>query len=420
MKTRFVFFAMFLVLGNILKAQWQTIHYASPTNTIPNLNAVYFTSSQSGLAAGNGSMNPIIIRSNTGGLTWDTVFTSSINGTFKDITFSNTNTAITVGDYYPTKGIIARTANYGATWDTIIVNKNLSAIHFPSLQTGYIVGSGGCILKTINSGISWFTIPSPITDNFNSVKFINDSVGFICGGTKIIKTQDGGVSWTITNIGQNVYAINFPSANMGYCYNTLFDTTHLFKTFDSGATWSLHSSSYFPFNYNTSMYFVNDTVGYICGVFKIEKTTDGGLTWQSQYSSAPSSGIFHDWVADMHFINKDTGFAVGGGGYGQFYRTHTGGDSVLSSIVQNAQYNTFINFSPNPFSDYSIFSFSNVTNTNLFTLDIYNVLGDKIKTYEITNEKTLIQREDLKTGIYLYKCYTSQKTFASGKLIITK
>jgi photosystem II stability/assembly factor-like uncharacterized protein len=409
---------IFFLTGTYLSsfAQWQTLHYPTTINSVPNLNAVEFTSAQSGLAAGNASSNPIIIKSTDGGIHWDTVFITSINGTFNDLCFHAPGNAVAVGHYYPSQGIIARTTDYGITWDTTIVNKILNAISFPSTQTGYIVGTNGTILKTTNGGLNWIALASPTADNFNSVKFVNDSVGFICGGTKILKTQDGGVTWSITNIGRIVAAINFPSSNIGYCYHSLFDSTYLFKTNNAGATWNLHSS-FSTNNFNTSMSFVNDSVGYICGVFKMEKTTDGGLTWQTQHSSAPSTGVFHDWVADICFISADTGFAVGGGGYGQVYRTFNGGNPLSVKDFSSTK-NLKAVASPNPFNEFTTINIYNHPVSNAMFIEIYNNVGHCIKTEKITNNTIAISRENLSNGLYLYRIVDDNETLYSGKLII--
>jgi len=415
MRFRYILMGVLLIASSASHAQWQTLHFPNPISTVPNLNAVEFTSAQAGLAAGNAGSNPIIIKSTNGGIVWDTVFTAIINGTFNDLCFNAPNNAVAVGHYYPSKGIIAKTTNFGVSWDTTIVNKILNAVHFPSSQIGYIVGTNGTILKTINAGLNWFSLISPTTDNFNSVKFINDTLGFICGGTKILKTQDGGINWSITNIGKTVESINFPSSNIGYCYHSS-DSSHIYKTYDSGATWNLYSS-FSTNNYNTSMYFVNDSVGYICGVFKIEKTTDGGLTWQLQSSSAPSSGIFHDWVADMSFISADTGFAVGGGGYGQVYRTFNGGGPLSVNDITSDK-NIRVIVYPNPFNEFTTVDIYNHSGTKQIYLEVYNSIGKCVKKEKIMNNSITLNREGLSNGFYYYRIADETKILYSGKLIL--
>ena len=63
-------------------------------------------------------------------------------------------------------------------------------------NVGFIVGSKGIILRTIDRGIVWERINSNNENTLFDVNFINKSRGFAVGmeGT-ILKTSDFGESW---------------------------------------------------------------------------------------------------------------------------------------------------------------------------------------------------------------------------------
>src|SRR5687768_6104387 len=72
------------------------------------------------------------------------------------------------------------------------------------------------ILTNINAQ-QWKPITSPYNGNLWAIKFFDQNTGYIGGNTAILKTTDGGNSWTSTPI--SVFSINnfsFPSATVGY------------------------------------------------------------------------------------------------------------------------------------------------------------------------------------------------------------
>jgi photosystem II stability/assembly factor-like uncharacterized protein len=399
--------------------QWQTIYYPVPTAELGQINSVYFTDFNKGMAAGyTPGINPIIIRTNNNGTSWDTVYTSSDNAPFKKIILTDSVTAFAVGEFNlnPNKGIIARSNNFGTTWDTIIVNDALYSVDFPSYYTGYAAGSNGAIYKTIDAGNNWIKLITGVSNYFKTIHFINDSTGFVLGDSIILKTIDRGNNWTITNINPGYYyftcSMSFASDSVGYCcfYNS--DTTKIFKTTNCGNSWNLYS--YHPCdNFITSMFFTDNNTGYISGAFRIEKTIDGGLTWSQQASSPPSWGSFFDDVMDVFFLNKDTGFVIGN--Y-QFYRTVNGGDTVLSVHEGSNKVISLLSF-PNPFSFETTIQ-ANI-NLNSATLSIYNALGQEVKTINnISGKEITLQRDNLPEGIYFIRLVEGDKIIANGKLIV--
>jgi photosystem II stability/assembly factor-like uncharacterized protein len=419
MKRKSIILILFLGFCKLSYSQWETLYFPFGGGPqLPDLNAVCFKNVESGFAVGNDQNYPAIIRTNDKGVTWDTVFLTTDISSFRDIFISDTLKAFAVGSFTGGSGIIARTSDFGNSWDTLITVNELTAVNFPTSQIGYIVGFNGTLLKTVDSGISWTNLTMSIANNFNSVQFLNDSVGFICGDTNIFRTQNGGITWTLSSFTHEMTALNFSSENIGYCLShPTIDSVDLFKTIDGGLTWTLYSS--FPgLHFFSSMCFMNDTVGYVTEVFDIEKTIDGGQSWTSQASSPPSWGDFMDWVSDVYFVNNDTGYAVGAGGSGHVYRTYNGGDSLTTSINMTEKNFIAASVSPNPFNNRTIISFSN-PDRRATHLDIYNVLGKKMRT-SITDENTvMVDRENLNAGIYIYRLTQGTTIISSGKLILT-
>jgi photosystem II stability/assembly factor-like uncharacterized protein len=168
-------------------------------------------------------------------------------------------------------------------------------------------------------------------EDLNAVQFLNDSIGFICGGTRftssvIYQTKDAGNTWTEKTLTPNcerraLYGIDV-NAKGKVVIVGMGGTMHISN--DSGNTFNYKQLYYWyeykdvalrdndsmlicgsggfnkgylttldqQGNYNnnkiidstnykiSSIDFVSSKVGYACGYGTILKTTDGGITWQ--------------------------------------------------------------------------------------------------------------------------------------------
>jgi len=75
-------------------------------------------------------------------------------------------------------------------------SQQLSNLHFPSENVGYVVGNNGLVLRTNDLGSSWVTLNTGFSSKLNSVFFINDSTGYVAGNAGLIlKTTNYGFSW---------------------------------------------------------------------------------------------------------------------------------------------------------------------------------------------------------------------------------
>lgn len=101
-------------------------------------------------------------------------------------------------------GIVLRSTDGGTTWQNKgIIGDFFRAIHFPTTQVGYAVGSSGSIIKTEDAGNTWNFIRngdnlSISNEPFRSVFFTNKDNGYIVGERGIFwKTEDGGENWEV-------------------------------------------------------------------------------------------------------------------------------------------------------------------------------------------------------------------------------
>jgi len=186
-------------------------------------------------------------------------------------------------------------------------------------------------------------------DNFESIYFINDSVGYISGGntfhnSKLYKTIDGGITWDSipTNTGKTLYQISSNQNNKIFVAG--FDCKIVHNQFDVWQTQQLHTKpvwlplkeviflknyaiacggQYFEEgftlrstdNFNTyqqtdfdeelyALNAINDSTIFLTGYGTIKKSTDYGETWQN-------ADVEGDVYVDIDFVNESVGYVVG-------------------------------------------------------------------------------------------------------------
>lgn len=136
---------------------------------------------------------------------------------------------------------------------------------------------------------SWETQASPTTSILYSVKAVNRSVVWACGGTSpasvVIRTTNGGIAWTDATgnlTGQDLYCIFATDANRAWVGT---GSGRIYGTADGGTTWTqqVYPGTQSPF-INAIWMFPNGT-GYAqgdppgTGRFVVLKTTNFGATW---------------------------------------------------------------------------------------------------------------------------------------------
>lgn len=102
------------------------------------------------------------------------------------------------GSDYSSNAIVLRTLDGGSLWEEVfsMPNQQFNDIKFINDSLGFIVGKEGRIFKTTNVGQTWYTINNDSTKTLNAIDFTSNLTGYIVGDSgSVLKSTNLGESW---------------------------------------------------------------------------------------------------------------------------------------------------------------------------------------------------------------------------------
>jgi len=222
---------------------------------------------------------------------------------FDSWTFKN-NKRIIIGE----KSSFIYNVNGADQWYSIL-DKDFSLydIVFIDEERGFIVGSNGLILTTLNSGQKWDRIRTQSEETLFSINMINNEIGFIVGRNgSILKTSDSGNSWEKQNSHTTKYlkSIDFNSEQIGI---SVGGNGTILRTDDFGEEWS-QLNSVTTRGLNKVKFLSEKSIIIIGNAGTILISIDAGLTWKSV-----ESNIYNNWN-DISITKDGKIFIVGSRG----------------------------------------------------------------------------------------------------------
>jgi photosystem II stability/assembly factor-like uncharacterized protein len=259
---------------------------------------------------------------------------------------------------------------YEARWDlqSSGATDRLNSVYFIDINTGWVAGANNTILKTADGGKTWSRALEREEggNGFSSIFFTNAKEGWVQGNNILLHSSDGGETWRPASPLPERKSLGNGGAAGGIRLQTgQFGTSdRIYKSEDGGTTWTdvskLPRNDFEPIfvldpqhvwvagDYGRyaltadggatwqepampvkcalrKIYFVSAKIGWILpsdhngGPLA---TTDGGLTWASQYAGAGQNRP----LRDIHFVDERNGFLlVGSNRPDVVYRTADGG-----------------------------------------------------------------------------------------------
>src|SRR5713226_3710448 len=183
-------------------------------------------------------------------------------------------------------------------------------------QTAFLLGDG-TILRTDNGGETWTTQEIGTTVGVLAASFLEGAkVGVAVGGYGfILRTTDGGALWTIqASASSNLYAVTSADPNTWVAVGGGSLEGLIARSTDGGTTWTRR---YIGPQALYGVAFTDPTTGIAAGLNGILRTTDSGETWTAQDLETP--GSFYSLAL------ADSNVAVAVGYQGMIQRSTDGG-----------------------------------------------------------------------------------------------
>ena len=296
----------------------QTWAKTSPWGSVYDL---YFLDAQHGFAAGNGG---VTYRTTNAGLTWSNATVGTLD-TLSSIWFVDPDHGWTVD----IAGRIYHSTNGGVSWSLQHdAGEYLSTVQFLDAQQGWAIG-GDTFLRTEDGGTNWFQVAVPPGTWSHAARFFGPQNGISVGEYgNVTRTTDGGQTWTtVSAIGSGPRLWDVESATAAqsvYCG----EAGALAMTRNGGQRWALIQSG------GTGMAHALDAVDPLrawaaSDQGEILRTVDGGAHWLRVHVAGFDN---YGRLQDVDFVDSARGWAVGrqeffGGGTGRIVRSTNGGKS---------------------------------------------------------------------------------------------
>ena len=212
------------------------------------------------------------------------------------------------------------------------VTARLRGVSAVSDRVAWASGAGGTVLRTLDGGATWTTVPVPGADrmDFRDIDAMSDRVAYTLSigpgeASRIYKTTDGGATWALqfANTDPDVFldAMAFWDASRGIAFSdSVGGRLVIFQTGDGGGTWSripperlpaaLPGEGAFAASGTNVAVHGRDRVWIGTGSSRVLRSTDGGRTWAvalAPLARSASAGIF-----SIAFRDATHGVVVGG------------------------------------------------------------------------------------------------------------
>jgi len=289
---------------------------------------------------------------------------------------------------------VLRTYDGGQTWYSVLPESMPPSGFFPSTTKGWVISNAFEIVRTTNGGSSWTRYSTPFNQGY--LHFVDDNIGYVL---------------QITGAAMNKQSVV------------------LYKTTDGGATWTRNynndptvpgSSNTLPLGgHKNGMTFSNATTGWIGGDYPVDgyfyfyKTTDSGVTWSRLQLALPAGyeSAYITTSAPKFFGANDGVLPVWMGiGVGMrdlfLYVTHDGGNTWTpsSAFARNAQHTEIISMSNTISWDWAnLFHATSNSGSTWTTITPDVTFGDEFRELDFVSPTTgwaRLQESDGHTALY--------------------
>ncbi|MEO8511927.1 MAG: T9SS type A sorting domain-containing protein [Ignavibacteria bacterium] len=417
MKKLLLLTTLFTLYTHHSNTQWvqQTVPVSKPITGIKFINA------NTGWACtswGTGMDTSYILYTSNGGINW-LVQHAALNARYNALSVIDANNIYAGGDS-SARAKFSKTINGGLNWVDIQtpVNMSIEDMVFQNKDSGWSCSGvvGPDVRTTTNGGLNWIVRTSGMAQQTHRLFFLNYNTGFCGANSFLYKTTNAGLNWILnSNFSESVASIFFMNQATGWLG---LSGGKVALTSNGGANWFIQQP--FPLNGNTTtdIYFINSNTGFAgTGWFqKILKTTNGGINWG--YQIVPTGSVRISIVDSLNCWAADLGISHTTNGGGMI--TYVGINNISTEIP--GSFKLHQNY-PNPFNPVTNFKFE-IPEYSFVNVTIYDILGRKVKT-EVENYlrpgtyRINFYAANLPSGTYFYRLTTNNYT-ETKKMILIK
>lgn len=397
-----------------------TTWYPINSGTDHQLNVIDFPSNTVGYIGGNDSL---LLKTTNGGLTWNPINFSGVSffpggEHIVNLEFTSETTGyMTVGPYAGTY----KTTDGGLNWTQLTFVGNMcynQGLYFWDEDNGVVGGSGcfqGEYFEVMNSGtLSASTVNTAswdATDIVVDIDFFDNQYGLAVSKGRVLRTLDGGANWDTIPHGApdiELTSVKIISDTLAYAgYIDLTSSFGLLKSNDSGQTWTWEMSMatfYYPDYHDIT----ETNNGYIYSVGGADFQNDG-LVFEDVGQGWWYYPVDHR-LRSVDSYNDSTVFAVGDSGY-----VVTNINPSQLSFEEMSNSNANVELYPNPATTELKLVFTNANQLNFNVVYVYDLLGNQILTYN--NFKNQLDVSNLSSGEYVLKVVTAEEIITKKFII---
>lgn len=241
---------------------------------------------------------------------------TNIYNNLYDLSFINDDTGWVVGS----GSSILRSVDGGTTWNILTISNSITPrciklfsnnVAILGANYYYQTQNYGAIFTTSNSGVTWINRFMTQYTSPNRIFFLNQNIGWIAGAVGLVlKTTNGGINWIEIheNAAESFFGIFFIDEHTGWVAGEINSINHkliLKKTTNSGVNWDIQMYSTSDFRLN-SVFFTDYQNGCTVGLGgRVYLTSNSGSNWERIYTTTNKD------FTDVYFVNNSTGFIVG-------------------------------------------------------------------------------------------------------------
>ncbi|MBC7776607.1 MAG: PKD domain-containing protein [Phycisphaerae bacterium] len=311
-----------------------------------------------------------------------------------------------------------------ATGSIVTVTYPTAGVYDASLTAGNAAGTNSTT-KTQHINVTYNQQSLPLVEGFET--------GTIPAGWEVLNPDNDLSAWQLANVGgYDASAHSYVSQNFDAADKGVF-TILLTQNYDLTTLSNLNLV--FDVAYAKKSVTLNDSL-------RVEISTDCGDSWTTIYKKGGNAlRTTNTFYPNSRFVPLASHWRTETVSLAAFASqpqvlfgfknvTGTGNNIYVDNINIDMSTgindvgisNTTVSLSPNPVNDVSILTVNTTTkNRDNFQLQVYNVLGEKIKTILPASKSALtfqIKKDDFSKGVYFYHLIENRRFHCAGKFVV--